>query len=226
MTLGAREFMRRFLLHVLPGGFHRIRHYGLLANPMRRQNLAKVRGLLHVMPAASTQPEDTGPAVRPAFICRHCGAPMIVIEVLQRSAPIRAPPAQRAPAGAQVFRDVQGDRRLSGNGTRQRTLAPLTRTTRLCARPPVTNAGRTASLRSIPSTSTRLAPALRQSNVARNLFNPHSAKGSGRAGTLRGFLPRGLYDACPHAPVARAHVRGRGQASYKPKQTRAGILQT
>jgi hypothetical protein len=98
MTLGADEFMRRFLLHVLPRGFHRIRHYGLLANPVRRQNLAKVRGLLHVVPAASTQPDDTGPAVHPAFICRHCGAPMIVIEVLQRSPPIRAPPAQRAAA--------------------------------------------------------------------------------------------------------------------------------
>ena len=48
MTLEAGEFMRRFLLHVLPGGFHRIRHYGLLANPVRRANLAKVRELLHV----------------------------------------------------------------------------------------------------------------------------------------------------------------------------------
>ena len=69
-------------------------------------------------------------------------------------------------------------------------------------------------------TSTRFAPALRHSNIARNLFNPHSAKRSGHAGTLRGFLHRGLYDACPHAPVARAHVRGRGQASYKPKHLR------
>ena len=42
MTLGAEEFIRRFLLHVLPGGFHRIRHYGLIANAGRRQNLAKV----------------------------------------------------------------------------------------------------------------------------------------------------------------------------------------
>ena len=98
MTVATEEFMRRFLLHVLPGGFHRIRHYGLLANPVRRRNLAKVRGLLHVVPGARTQPDDTGPAVCPAFICRHCGAPMIVIEVLQRSPPIRAPPAQRAAA--------------------------------------------------------------------------------------------------------------------------------
>ena len=46
MTLGADEFMRRFLLHVLPGGFHRIRHYGLLANGSRKANLALARELL------------------------------------------------------------------------------------------------------------------------------------------------------------------------------------
>ena len=82
------------------------------------------------------------------------------------------------------------------------------------------NARRTASPTCIPSTSTRFAPALRQSNTAPDLFNPHSAKGSGHAGTLRGFLHRDLYDACPHALVARAHVRGRGQASYKSKHPR------
>ena len=50
MTLGADEFLRRFLLHVLPGGFHRIRHYGLLANGSRKANLARVReiGRAHV----------------------------------------------------------------------------------------------------------------------------------------------------------------------------------
>ena len=52
MTLGADEFMRRFLLHVLPSGFHRIRHYGLLANAGRREQLAQARELLHVVPAA------------------------------------------------------------------------------------------------------------------------------------------------------------------------------
>jgi hypothetical protein len=50
MTLAPEEFMRRFLLHVLPGGFHRIRHYGLLANAGRRENLAKARALLDVPP--------------------------------------------------------------------------------------------------------------------------------------------------------------------------------
>src|SRR5487761_2773172 len=58
MTLGADEFMRRFLLHVLPSGFHRIRHYGLIANAERKDNLAKARELLHVAPEAN--PESQG----------------------------------------------------------------------------------------------------------------------------------------------------------------------
>jgi hypothetical protein len=95
MTLEAGEFMRRFLLHVLPGGFHRIRHYGLLANPVRRANLAKVRELLDVVPEFNIPPQDAVVAAPPAFVCRHCGAPMIVIEILERTAPIRAPPMRR-----------------------------------------------------------------------------------------------------------------------------------
>jgi hypothetical protein len=57
MTLETGEFTRRFLLHVLPGGFHRIRHYGLLANPSRRANLAKIRELLaHRLPLSAAVP--------------------------------------------------------------------------------------------------------------------------------------------------------------------------
>ena len=52
MTLTPEEFMRRFLLHVLPGGFHRIRHFGLIANNGRREKLALARELLNVGPAA------------------------------------------------------------------------------------------------------------------------------------------------------------------------------
>ncbi|WP_043420163.1 IS91 family transposase [Cupriavidus basilensis] len=95
MTLETGEFMRRFLLHVLPAGFHRIRHYGLLANPVRRASLAKARELLDVMPEPDTQPDDPGVAIPAVFVCRHCGAPMIVIEILERTAPIRAPPKRR-----------------------------------------------------------------------------------------------------------------------------------
>lgn len=99
MTLDADEFMRRFLLHVLPSGFHRIRHYGLLANAERKMNLAKVRELLQVAPPADAQSDDADVAVSvvpPTFVCPHCGGAMHVIEILMRVTPIRAPPQYRA----------------------------------------------------------------------------------------------------------------------------------
>ena len=92
MTLAAGEFIRRFLLHVLPTGLHRIRHYGLLANAGRKENLALARVLLN-QPAPEPEanpPADSAPA--PTFVCRHCGAPMIVIDMLPRARHIRAPP--------------------------------------------------------------------------------------------------------------------------------------
>lgn len=91
MTLSPDEFMRRFLLHVLPGGFHRIRHYGLLANAERRRQLARVRDLLEAPPPEPVV-ERTSVAARPTFICRCCGGAMQVAEVLLRRQPIRAPP--------------------------------------------------------------------------------------------------------------------------------------
>jgi hypothetical protein len=100
MTLSAQEFMRRFLLHVLPSGFHRIRHYGLIANAGRKNNLARVRELLHVAPKATApQPPDEPTAtIQPIFVCRDCGAAMIIIETFARGQPIRAPPTQRVAA--------------------------------------------------------------------------------------------------------------------------------
>lgn len=78
MTLDADEFMRRFLLHVLPGGFHRIRHYGLLANGNRTANLARIRELLGqeadaVAQIASLNAEPCHP--QPTFVCMHCMRP-------------------------------------------------------------------------------------------------------------------------------------------------------
>jgi hypothetical protein len=100
MTLGADEFMRRFLLHVLPGGFHRIRHYGLIANAGRRANLVRVRTLLHVLPEVAEPRMGDGPAaiVQPTFVCPDCGAAMRIIETFTRLQPIRAPPQGRGPA--------------------------------------------------------------------------------------------------------------------------------
>src|SRR5271169_1604723 len=100
MTLPADEFMRRFLLHVLPDGFHRIRYYGLIANGERTANLTRVRELLHLTraapPVTDTVTEEPISHAQPTFVCRHCGAAMIVVDILARVKPIRAPP--RAPS--------------------------------------------------------------------------------------------------------------------------------
>jgi Putative transposase/Transposase zinc-binding domain len=97
MTLMTDEFMRRFLLHVLPSGFHRIRHYGLLANANRKTHILTARELLHQpAPIVAADPTVTG-SVRPTFVCRHCGAPMLVIETFARAQHIRGPPASARP---------------------------------------------------------------------------------------------------------------------------------
>ena len=92
MTLSASEFIRRFLIHVLPTGFHRIRHYGLFANGARSANLAKLRALLQPPqppPAAHDEPEPPIPAPRP---CPCCGGRMRLIEVFERGmAPLSVP---------------------------------------------------------------------------------------------------------------------------------------
>jgi hypothetical protein len=95
MTLGAEEFMRRFLLHVLPGGFHRIRHYGLLANGARTANLTLARELLNHAPAQHPQAahaDTSSGTTQPCFVCRHCGSPMLIVETFVRGQTIRAPP--------------------------------------------------------------------------------------------------------------------------------------
>ena len=101
MTLDTHEFMRRFMLHVLPSGFHRIRHYGLLANGGRREHLARARELLHVVPTPaepSALVEPPSAIVPPIFVCPHCGTAMIVIETFAGGQSIRAPPTLRAAA--------------------------------------------------------------------------------------------------------------------------------
>ena len=101
MTLSADEFMRRFLLHVLPNGFHRIRHYGLLANGGRREHLAQARQLLHAVPTVAEPPSSSAAPVAmasPTFVCPHCGAAMSIVEIFTRGEPIRAPPTLRVAA--------------------------------------------------------------------------------------------------------------------------------
>ena len=90
MTLDTHEFIRRFLMHVLPQGFHRIRYYGLLASPTRANNIARIRELLavplipieaikaaHTKASTSAQPEELKAPEHP---CPCCGSRMIIIE--------------------------------------------------------------------------------------------------------------------------------------------------
>jgi hypothetical protein len=88
-----------FLLHVLPGSFHRIRHYGLLANGCHKANVALARTLLGQSRPAPNVTDDAGIETatdKPAFVCAHCGAAMTIVQIVARETPIRAPPA-RAP---------------------------------------------------------------------------------------------------------------------------------
>jgi hypothetical protein len=98
MTLSADEFIRRFLLHVLPKGFHRIRHYGLLASAGCKANIARARQLM-----AAPMPELDVPAVHhttdsDATIDHHppcpcCGGRRLIVEVFARGGAPRGPPS-------------------------------------------------------------------------------------------------------------------------------------
>ena len=102
MRLDTDEFIRRFLIHVLPTGFHRIRHAGFLANGIRRDRIERIRRLFAVEPApdqtpderASDDPDDPN-ALLP---CPKCGGIMIVIETFLRgqTPKSRAPPREDA----------------------------------------------------------------------------------------------------------------------------------
>ena len=102
IRLPTGEFIRRFLIHVLPSGFHRIRHTGFLANGIRRDRIAKIRCLLDAGPEPAQMPDETAsaepddpPAHRP---CPKCGGAMIVVETFLRgqTPKCRAPPGEDA----------------------------------------------------------------------------------------------------------------------------------
>jgi hypothetical protein len=96
MTLATDEFIRRFLIHVLPKGFHRIRHYGLLGNTNRAANIEHARKLL-AMPSRPKQPETPKAAIdEPRVLprpCPCCGGRMIVIETFARGCEPKHRPA-------------------------------------------------------------------------------------------------------------------------------------
>ena len=87
MRLAKGEFIRRFLIHVLPTGFHRIRHYGLFASGVRAQNIARARELLGAAtPREQDKRPEDGDQPEPRVLahpCPRCGGRMIVIETFE-----------------------------------------------------------------------------------------------------------------------------------------------
>jgi hypothetical protein len=103
MTLKTDEFIRRFLIHVLPSGFHRIRHYGLLANARRAENIKRARALLidlenreDKVASEHTKSSQDEVAEQPqaTYTCTDCGNPMVIIERFERGQLPRAPPTR------------------------------------------------------------------------------------------------------------------------------------
>jgi hypothetical protein len=104
MTLKPDEFIRRFLLHVLPKGFHRIRHYGLLASATCKANIARARELIATpLPPIDPSAEQDDPDVTAGADCRPpcpcCGGRMIIVESFGPAGAPRAPPSPQAGVG-------------------------------------------------------------------------------------------------------------------------------
>jgi hypothetical protein len=97
MTLATDEFIRRFLIHVLPRGFHRIRHYGLFASGSRAENIARVRELLNAPvpqnPATDADALENTEPPAPSHPCPCCGGRMIIIETFEPGCSPRTHPA-------------------------------------------------------------------------------------------------------------------------------------
>jgi hypothetical protein len=101
MRLKTGEFIRRFLSHVLPDGFHRIRHYGLLASATRKANLDRIRTLLGAKPEPPEGCPQTTAEIIPLTLrepCPCCGGPMRIVEIFHRG----QHPRSRAPPREQV----------------------------------------------------------------------------------------------------------------------------
>ena len=99
MRLTTPEFIRRFLMHVLPDGFHRIRHYGMLASAARKANIARIRELLGQRPTVQ-EPQEVAETT-PLTLrepCPCCGGTMRIVEIFRRGQKpsSRAPPREQA----------------------------------------------------------------------------------------------------------------------------------
>jgi hypothetical protein len=104
MTLATAEFIRRFLIHVLPRGQHRIRHYGFFGNGNRAANITKIRELLRVKAPSADQSDDervrsTDDQPRTLAIpCPCCGGRLVIVDAFNPIQQPRAPPVRKRTA--------------------------------------------------------------------------------------------------------------------------------
>jgi hypothetical protein len=89
MRVDTDEFIRRFMLHVLPNGFHRIRHYGLLGSQTKLKRAKKLLKVAKPEPVASSGESEASPA---PFICRQCHSPLTIMAITEPIYRPRAPP--------------------------------------------------------------------------------------------------------------------------------------
>ena len=203
MTLPADEFIRRFLIHLLPSGFHRIRHYGLFASGSRADNLARAR-----QPLAGPQPHDgradtpdsnQPPLTRP---CPCCGGRMIIIETFERGCAPRSHPTASMSAiridtsGCRSRRRLRPYCRISAGHGQARPMLPL--------RPMP------------PSRPCPMSPQSSQERPARYL--PRCSPGS--ASTP---LPHQAFAPWPQIPIAQARLHRTATPSRSALSSPAGF---
>ena len=213
MTLRHEEFMRRFLLHVLPSGFHRIRHYGLLANANRKHDIPAARELLH-------QPPPTPPAEPGDGSTDHAptGPPSSADTAAPRCSSSRPSPGLSTSAGRRPHRfrhehpcsTPQSSPSALHRARPTRTpIDTAARIHRSCTRAsPIYGSGRTGDYRPQRRGLRMVPPSSSPAHCLRS--NPHSSSHPLTASVRpRGFLPWGLPDDLP------SHLAGYGMLSYE-----------
>ena len=182
MTLASGEFIRRFLIHVLPSGFHRIRHYGLFANGGRAENLARARELLGVSPTQS-EPRDTDAMRRAADTL----APMPVL---------RWPHDHHRDLRARLHA-AEPDRRAR-SGSTHHDAAPDSTTPKRCSPVPLVLDRRGRRSRSKPHRRTLLRC---HSDMLRSLKVPRLGPSSSRHRAPHAAQARPIEPAGPQLPA-------------------------
>ena len=184
MTLSTHEFIRRFLMHVLPKGVHRIRHYGLFANGNRAANIARARELLAVPPRVPPHETDcTAESEQPRVLpkpCPCCGGRMIIIETFARGCQPRHRPTPAPPtSGSTPHEAVTTNRQLQCPCHSRRLTAGSARAR---VGPPESSRALTANIvmqrstdASTPACTVALSPKASRRTLRSNLLKPRPA---------------------------------------------------